>query len=247
MWALQCGPGLYQLSLSTWCREEGRRWLDISRIIEDIQFVRQKENGNLVMWKADCGQVVLNRNRLLICRSPFSPHQLPSCLITTAVVPPLSAWCRGERKSYLIRCRRGCSSTRSLLQAQMGGNNREKRCLSLPCASVWFCFNKTKAYIIPPHQLTVPAWTGRSVCRVTQQMSVCLHCRQRRWMKPYQYASICWAADACIMQHVKSPLKVLEQFFCFCYTLKTFGFEEDDENMMIRISAYISWYFYLRV
>ena len=50
---------------------------------------------------------------------------------------------------------------------------------------------------------------------------------------------------------IQSPPKVLEQqdnFLCFCYTLKTFEFEvEDDMTCQIQISAGISWHFYLEL
>lgn len=72
----------------------------------------------------------MNKSHPLVCRRLFLPHQLPSWLITTAVVPPLSAWCRGERKSYLLQCRRGYSSTRSFFPSPDGGNNRKEMSLT---------------------------------------------------------------------------------------------------------------------
>lgn len=62
MWALNCGPGLYQLSLSKcslWCRGKGRRWWDIRRVIEAMQFSlwdrKRMKIKTLKIQKADCG------------------------------------------------------------------------------------------------------------------------------------------------------------------------------------------------
>lgn len=80
---------------------------------------------------------MLKRTRPHICQRLFLPRQSPSCLITTAVVqtqpavPPLSAFCGGERKSYLLRCGRGYGSTRWSLRAQR--KKRKKKDVSQCC------------------------------------------------------------------------------------------------------------------
>ena len=61
-------------------------------------------------------------------------------------------------------------------------------------------------------------------------------------LSPYSFAFFFFIAIHIYSIHLQSPPKVLEQqgqFLCFCYTLMRIKFEA-----YIRISAFISWYFY---